>query len=118
MTKCGVWHKQQGVSENLKRKHAASGWRDKKIYIVLTMAYFYCSFSPVKKEWDIITVCFLHSASSLQKLRNKNQLCQMCYSKFDLQGEKNLRQCAQTNVLELALEKHWLVTEKKKKITS
>lgn len=38
----------------------------------------------------------------------------MCYSKFDLQGEKNLRQCAQTNVLELALEKHWLVTERKK----
>lgn len=27
---------------------------------------------------------------------------------------KNLTQCAQTNVLEFALEKHWLVTEKKK----
>lgn len=36
-----------------------------------------------------------------KKKRKKKQSCQMCYSKFDLQGEKkkkNSRQCAQTNV--------------------
>lgn len=50
-----------------KKEHAVSGWRDQKT--VLTIAYFYCSFSPVKKEGDTITLCFLHSASSLKKIK-------------------------------------------------
>lgn len=42
----------------------------------------------------------------------------MCYSKLALHGEKKLETVWTKQYVDLVFKKHWLVTEKKKKITS